>query len=364
MEPALFDQADARERGRAHGELWRDEIHALTEIRLALAVRYGKVHDRAQALALAGLHLPVLERETPELHRELVGIAEGANLDLERLVLLNHYADLRDLSPALLGTEHGSGDADPREDSDPGGCTAIYLNGLQGPVLGQTWDTHASAEPFVRMMRIKPRGSETEILCFTLTGCLGMAGLGRVGITINNLQSTDGRIGLLWPAVVRAMLAEPTARAAYDRLLRTPLSSGRHFMIADGRDFFGVECSGALKVLTQKGPKAAHLHTNHCFDPVLRQREHVDRGSTTFARLNMATMLFAERRPTTAAGLWALLSSHEGHPRSICHHTGDERDPDASQTCGVLVMRLFAGELMVTRGCGQARAPLVLALSR
>src|SRR4029453_1874939 len=127
--------------------------------------------------------------------------------------------------------------------------------------------------------------------------CVGMAGMGPhgVGVTINNLSSTDGGVGVVWPALVRAMIAQPSARAAYELLLRTPLSSGHHYMIADGREFFGVECSGQLKVLTQVGARAAHLHTNHCFDPVLRARERVGPTSTTFERLNMATTLYAQQ---------------------------------------------------------------------
>jgi isopenicillin-N N-acyltransferase-like protein len=48
-------------------------------------------------------------------------------------------------------------------------------------VLGQTWDMHGTAEPYVRLMRIRPRAATTRSLCFTLTGCLGMTGLRRTG---------------------------------------------------------------------------------------------------------------------------------------------------------------------------------------
>jgi isopenicillin-N N-acyltransferase like protein len=352
MAPVLFDDASPLARGRAHGELWRSEIRDLAELRTHLCLARGTFADAAQLLSVSRLHLPVLAAHLPELHDELVGIAEGADLAPEHIVVLNHYTDLRDVPPSVLdGSSRPSG-----PDAEPDGCTALYLHGTEGPVLGQTWDMHASAEPFVRSIRVREADGR-EAICFTLTGCLGMAGMGAhgVGVTINNLSSTDGGLGVVWPALVRAMIAQRSARAAYELLLRTPLSSGHHYMIADGDEFFGVECSGQLKVLTQVGAKAAHLHTNHCFDPVLRMRENVARASSTFDRLNMATTLYVQQRPTDLDGLWRLLASHDGRPRSICSHLDEERgDASASKTCGRLAMELATGRIRLARGCSDA----------
>lgn len=357
LELAEFDQDDPGARGEAHGELWRTQIQELVELRERLALRWGFA-DRGVLEALAGRHLPVLEREVPALAAELLGIARGSGVTPAQLVVLNHYTDLRDL-PGEVRDEGGA---------DPGGCTAVYLPGTtQGPVLGQTWDMHGSARPFVRMMRIRPRGGDDELLCFTLTGCLGMMGISASGlaITINNLFTTDGQLGLLWPAVVRSLLAEPSAAAARDRLARTRLGGGRNFMLADGREFFGIECSAQLQVLTQIGARAAHLHTNHCFDPVLRRRERVPPSSTSFRRMELATTLYVQQRPRDADGMWQLLASHDGQPRSLCSHVGEENgDMNASRTCGAMVMGLVGGEVLAGAGCAQDNPPRRLTLSR
>jgi isopenicillin-N N-acyltransferase like protein len=354
MAPVLFEDALPRPRGRAHGELWRAEIRELAELRLELCRHKGSFADAEQVLAVARAHLPVLQTHLPEMHDELLGVAEGADLAPERIVVLNHYTDLRDVPPSVL------------DESEADGCTAIYLVGTAGPLLGQTWDMHATAEPFVRAIRVRDADGG-ESVCFTLTGCLGMAGMGPhgVAVTINNLNSTDGRVGVVWPALVRAMIAQPSARAAYDLLVRTPLSSGHHYMIADGREFFGVECSGELKVLTQIGAKAAHLHTNHCFDPVLRGREAVPRVSSTFQRLDVATTLYVQQRPDDLDGLWRLLASHDGRPRSICSHLDEARgDPSASKTCGRLAMELATGRMRVASGCSEGESPVEITLAR
>ncbi|MCB9566481.1 MAG: hypothetical protein H6710_04585 [Myxococcales bacterium] len=360
MSAFLFDQDDPARRGEAHGELWRAEIAELAAIRLELTIAKSAMRTADEVLRVAAMHLPILEAYHPELAAEFHGIARGAAIDPALLVVVNHYTDLRDIPRAVLG---GEGAGEPED----GGCTAVYIPGIDAPVLGQTWDMHGTAAPFVRLVRIRPKSGDRELLAFTITGCLGMTGINQdgVAVTINNLTSTDARVGVVWPALVRAMLEETSAAAAHQRLMSTMLSSGHHYMIADGNDFYGVETSGQLKVLTQIGARAAHLHTNHCFDPVLRQREKVATTSTTFRRYDLATTLYVQQRPQTAAQLWDFLCSHEGYPRSICSHVDDANgDPSMSRTCGRMVMDLTRGRVLASQGCGQENPAEVYTLDR
>jgi isopenicillin-N N-acyltransferase-like protein len=355
LTPVLFDQNDARARGRAHGELWRAQIRELAALRLELALAERPAGGRAALETLAMQHVPVLRDHFPDLADELEGIAEGAAVDVASVVVLNNYSDIRDVAHRGAAAEVDAGD----------GCTAIYFAGDAGPVLGQTWDMHGSALPFVRLLRIAPSDGSQDTVCLSLTGCLGLAGLGRTGVavTINNLESTDAGLGVAWPAMVRAMLRASDAVAARDLLERTPLTSGHHYMIADGRSFFGVETSGVHKVRTQSGAKAAHLHTNHCFDPVLRMHERMVPGTTSFDRLNMATTLYVQQRPRSLDGLWALLSSHEGHPRGICCHTGElPGGASHSITCARIAIELWTGRVRVATGCSRDEAPIELAI--
>lgn len=355
LAPVLFDQNDAAERGRAHGEHWRAEIREVAALRLELALAERPTGGREALEALALRHVPVLREHFPDLADELVGIADGSGVDVAGIVVLNNYSDLRDVAHREAPVRADRGD----------GCTAIYFAGADGPVLGQTWDMHASALPFVRLLRIAPRDGGEDTLCLSLTGCLGLAGLGRSGVavTINNLESTDAGLGVVWPAMVRAMLRSADAVAARDLLERTPLTSGHHYMIADGRSFFGVETSGVHKVRTQAGAKAAHLHTNHCFDPVLRMHERVVAGTTSFDRLNMATTLYAQQRPKSLDGLWSLLSSHDGYPRSICCHAGElPGGASHSVTCARLAIELWSGKVRVAAGCSRDEAPIELTI--
>jgi isopenicillin-N N-acyltransferase-like protein len=215
-------------------------------------------------------------------------------------------------------------------------------------------------------MHVGAAGSNDEMVVLTLTGCLGMAGMSPrgVAVTINNLRSTDRSVGVVWPALVRHLLAQPSAVAARDGLMALPLTSGHHYMIADGEEFFGVETSGRIKVQTQRGARAAHLHTNHCFDPVLRKHEAVPVDSTTFARLNLATTVYAQTRPRDAAGLWDLLHTHDEGKGSLCiHPRPDDPDPHQTTTCAVLVMRLRDRWLKMVAGCDRRSTPVEMRLA-
>ncbi len=365
MQAVCFDQVDAAARGEAHGELWRAEIQALAEIRTELSLQRGAFADRAQLLAVAELHLAELDRQAPQLGEELLGIARGADITPAQCIVLNHYTDLRDVHPRVL--EGGAASSPADESGDPGGCTALYVNGPEGPILAQTWDMHGTAEPYVRLIRIRPRNGDTDLLCFTITGCVGMTGINQAGVavTINNLTSTDAQVGLVWPVLVRKMLTQRTATGAREVLMNAKLSSGHHYMIADESDFFGIETSGQHKVWTQKGPKTAHVHTNHCFDPVLRKYEKVSPISTTYRRMELATTAYAQHRPATMAEVWDFLGSHEGFPKSICSHVDDAAgDPSASRTCGLMAMRVHDGEVWAARGCSRENPRQSLSVPR
>ena len=93
---------DARGRGRVHGEHFRARIHEIAQLRLELALSQGKFASSMEVVETARLHLPVLEGFDAPLHAELLGIAEGADLDPAKLVVLNHYTDLKDVDPKRL----------------------------------------------------------------------------------------------------------------------------------------------------------------------------------------------------------------------------------------------------------------------
>ena len=346
-----------REWGRIHGETFRGEIIALAQIRLYLCTKLGAFRTTSEVLTAASAHLPVLERYHRGLHDELLGIAEGAAVSPEHIVVANHYTDLRDLDPdpatwrpAPIGddpTAAHPGAGSPSTD----GCSVIYTESPSGRLLAQTWDMHATAIPYVMVLRVpaSPDGPAATLL--SVTGCLGMAGMStaRVAIAINNLNSTDATLGVVWPAVVRRALHQRTAQDARDVITRSPIGSGHHYMVADRSAAFAIEASGTRRKQVFAGG-AAYCHTNHCLDSDVAARSKVPPTSTTHDRMRWLEADLQRSRVTDLADAWRRLGSEDGWPRSVCTNMATPEAPHGSATCGAIAMNLDTGELWAQQG--------------
>lgn len=337
-----------REQGRAHGEMFRGEIGSLAEIRLYLSGQMSG-GTRQAVLHSARQHLPVLERYDPALAEELVGIAEGAALDPALVLVLNHYTDLRDLE---LGGEHRGATSD--------GCSAVYARTLSGAVTGQTWDMHATSVPYVVMLRVPAHEARPAAWIMSLTGCLGIAGMNARGLAlcVNNLSSSDARVGVVWSALVRRALAQSTAAAARDLMLEAPFGSGRHFLLVDREEAYGIEASGTRRAVVFSGEVRDYVHTNHCLDPVIAACTVVVAGATTFDRYRFLRDALDRAPIESAAQLWTLLGSTEGYPRSVCSNQATPENPHGAATCAGLVMTPATGEILACTGFTHAATPL------
>src|SRR6185295_16465871 len=115
------------------------------------------------------------------------------------------------------------------------GCSVMFAESPTGRIVAQTWDMHATAIPYVMVLRVPESEAGPAATLLTVTGCLGMAGMNsaRVAIAINNLYSTDATLGVVWPAMVRKALQQTHARAARDVIRTSPIGSGHHYLVAD-----------------------------------------------------------------------------------------------------------------------------------
>ena len=342
----LTEGGSPRDWGRAHGEEYRHQIAELADIRTDLCVSIGAYRRDDQVYAAAAKHVEVLRRFDADLHAEIEGIAEGAGLAIERIVVLNHYTDLRDLHPD---------DAGPAEED----CSALWAKTARGGVLGQTWDMHGSAMPYVMMLHVPPRGEAPGAWVFTITGCVGMTGMNGagIGVTINNLKSTDAQVGVLWPALVRRVLRERDVERARDVVLEAPLGSGHHYLVASAERAFGIETSGRKRKVVFDGTEGSYVHTNHCLDDEVGSVSTVGTESTTRVRYDWLTREVGERPIEDPEDMWRRLGSHDGYPRSVCTHMASPTAPHAMLTCGALVMDLAGGSVRAAPGCIHGARP-------
>ncbi|HUS32522.1 MAG TPA: C45 family peptidase [Kofleriaceae bacterium] len=363
-----------REWGRIHGESFRGEIHSLSAIRTYLCTKVGAFTTHEQILAAAKAHLPVLERYSHPLYEELLGIAEGAIISPEEIVVANHYTDLRDLDPdperwrmAPTGddpdmtnggrTQPVSTQLDPASGGE--GCSMIWSQTPTGRILAQTWDMHATAIPYVMVLGIPESEDGPAARLLTVTGCLGMAGMNasRVAIAINNLYSTDATLGVVWPAMVRRALHEDTAADARDVIARSPIGSGHHYFVADKTSAFSLEASGTRRRLVFAGERSQFCHTNHCLDADVAERSKISPTSTTHERMQWLEHDLARQGLQDLDDAWKRLGSEDGWPKSICTNMATPEAPHGTATCGAIAMNMDTGELWAQQGLIHNVAP-------
>ncbi len=315
--------------GQQHGETCRSDIHEIAEIRLERICAmppYRKVKD---VLALAEQHVTVLENFDHDLFLEFRGIAEGSNTSFDRLVVLNHYTDLRDIVPD---------DKNERSsiNEDNGGCSIIYSP--HGPILGQTWDIHGSAEPYVVLIKIN------DTMVFSITGCLGMTGINRHGLSvaINNLVSTDARVGVLWPALIRKILTHHHVKDAQQEILSAPIGSGRHFAVADKDNFVSIETSGTKKKVVFNDAAKLYFHTNHCLDDEMRKTHIILKESTTLWRYQQLDEVIRFQDLSTIEDVFLALAQVSLPP--------DKKTPHKITTCGTFVMDIVQKQILACEG--------------
>lgn len=362
-----------REWGRIHGESFRGEIKALAAIRVYLCTKVGGFHGYDQVTAAAKAHLPVLERYHHALYEELLGIAEGAIVSPEEIVVANHYTDLRDLDPDperwQMAPTHDdpsmAGHTQGAESLGGDGCSMFFAETPAGRILAQTWDMHATAIPYVMVLGVPESEDGPAARLLTVTGCLGMAGMNasRVAIAINNLYSTDATLGVVWPAMVRRALHQDSAAAARAVIMQSPIGSGHHYFVADRTSGFGIEASGTRRKLIWEyaqsggGEPQAYCHTNHCLDGDVEARSKVPAASTTFDRMGLLEKDLSNAAVRDLDDAWKRLGSDEGWPRSICTNMATPEAPHGAATCGAIAMNLDSGELWAQQGLIHNVAP-------
>ncbi len=255
----------------------RERIVALVESRLA-DLRAGGV-DPAELAPL----VERIEARAPAQAVELRELAAALGLAPARLLALDGG-----VLEALIGGE--------RERS-----LGLYVDGPRGPVLAGAWALAAADAELVELRRLA-----SGAWLFGLPASFGLAGVSAAAgfaVVANHLRPRELGPGLPGSALLRSLLDAPTLDRARAQIDATPLLDGRNWMLADGQAFYGIEQLGDARILTRIGPKTGHVHANHCFDPALRQREAVPRSPASFRRLELASTLYVQRRPATAAAL-------------------------------------------------------------
>ncbi len=344
--PLLEISGDPRDRGRAHGEGFREQIRTLLSVYFDYLDHTSRSHrveplTKTRALDLSCAYLGPADASAPDLLEEARGIADGAGVPFAEILALNAFLDLFDyLSPAFVEA----------------GCTTFMApGGLDGTdaVIGQNYDLPSIFAPAAVLLRLTQTGSPNTLV-YTTAGMLGLAGLNSagIGVVINNLIPADAGPGVPYPFVIRRILSSTRIGGAIDAVLVAPRASGMNYVLCDRHgEIYDLETSARdYEVLCPfDGPMA---HSNHYLTERLKplERRAWDQRGQTIARWGRATRLLRASPRPDAAALQTMLKDHVNGPIAICRHEEDLGGEPCGQTMCGIVLEPPGGRAWFARG--------------
>ncbi|OUR94858.1 hypothetical protein A9Q84_17270 [Halobacteriovorax marinus] len=323
--------------GIYHGEEFRGAIKELVQIRKHLMLQKNPAL-RNHLKSLAHEQFEATKNFAPGISRELEGIATGSGLTLEDIVILNNYTDFRDITL-------------PDE-----GCSTIQIQRENTILSGQTWDMHSSAKNFLSIIEIPESENGPSSIILSLLGCTGLMGINshQCLIGVNNINTTNAKVGMIWPVLVRQTLLQNDLNSMRKTLLDAPVTSGHNYLISSksGAEHWEITPTQNDLIHAHGEKEIGHsFHTNHCLGEkvtLLENKKSI--SATTFARFE----LLEKKVPNINSynELKNLLQGHDGYPKSICSHY-DTGAKDPSMTCGGGIADLNEEKYVFWRGCSE-----------
>lgn len=285
-------------------------------------------------------YLHPYEDLAPHFVDEMHGLARGAELSFEEILLLN----VRD---ELLGSSTPAG---------AGGCTSFGCEGavtLDGrPLLGQSKDTPPPSQDLYVVIAMYQRG-RPDLLQMPYAGEVGVFGVSSSGMSAfgNSLYVRgQGRGTIPWSLFRRLTLEAGSIDEVIGLIDLHGIATAGNLTIGDGTGrVVAVESTdgGVGVVEAQDG---ILVHANHIDSPGLGAGEtypEPERGASQRRQTRMRDLLEAERGRLTPPLAMRCLMDHANYPRSICRHASFAGD---LETTAALVVEPAAGVLHVIRG--------------
>jgi len=339
--PILHVSGTHREMGQQIGEGRRESIHhSLATARKVLQKAHVELKlSWKDAQIQAYKYIPFAEEYYPQYVAEIQGIAEGANVSFDELLVLNV---MEALTSDALHLER---------------CTSIAVNQdrtVNGHVLAaHNEDWIPEDEEDVYVIHAKPN-NEPPYLAMSYGGLIANVGFNAYGIAqlIDSVYPNDVRIGVPRLVVSRAVLAAKTLGEAIKFTLIPQRAAGYNHLIAhDSGEVFNVEAS-ALQFSILDSENGFVLHTNHYLAPKMQEIENApEELISSRIRYSRAKRLLEQSEKHTLQSLQTIQSDHVNYPKSICQHDDSHDDSKSGEkTINALVIDLTEREMHIAWG--------------
>ena len=349
----LIDLAGSpHERGLQYGRQAAEEIARSVGHYGAQAKGLGLDHH--QLTQMVREYLPVLETFDHRQIEEMRGIAAGAEVSFEQIVLVNARTELLQFArrPALL---------ESMKIREPDGCTGVVVRPQatrdKQLIHAHNWDwKYESAESSV-ILRIRNEDGP-DILTFTEAGALARFGFNARGIciTANGLDCERDyrRAGVPLALIRRKALEQAHLALALRIAYCTPKSGSNNIIISHAASglVYDFECAPdeTFMVEPQNG---VLVHANHWLSPValskLQECGMAEAPSTFYRDLRAREALAARAGGVTVEDVMEVMLDDFETPWSICYppRASSPTDPSTYATVATLIMRPILGEMRV-----------------
>ena len=344
--PLLTISGPPVERGRAHGETFKDLIRDLVPAFFDDLEQTSLSHGiepitKNRALEISSTYSGPCKDYAPDLYEELEGISEASGIPVKEILCLNAFLELHDYQSDAFAVS---------------GCTSLMVPGAttgEGALIAQNYDLSSIYAAAAVLIKVQ-NDEGPDALFYTSAGMLGCAGLNDVGIgvVINNLVPSDSGEGVIYPFIIRRILSSVRIGDAIDAVISRPRASGMNYVLCDGNgEIYDLETSGRdYEVICPfDGPMA---HSNHYLQDRLKhlERRHWGARGSSILRWGRANRLLKSIDSFDPDVLKDCLSDRVNAPIGICRHNELVGGEPCGQTIAGIVLDPPGRKAWFTRG--------------
>jgi len=336
-------------RGRQYGRLAAPRVHrAIAAYRDVFAERAGL--EWSEAIAHARTFVADIERFAPDALNEMRGIAEGAAVPFDAVLVLNCRSELMFAAARRKG------------ETPPGECTSFAVTPEASAdghmLLGQNWDWVPFAREVCVLVDVR-RDDKPSFATIVEAGMLAKVGVNAAGFGLctNTLVSERDadRPGVPYHVMLRALLdAESVDDAA--RILGGPQRAlSANYLVADksGQAInFETIAGGKAEIRPTRPQKGLIAHANHFLAPEFAAIDaFVSKSPHSLTRLSAVWQGLEAPEGLSVRRLQEILRGHAHAPNGVCSHPDPTASPlYARTTVASIVSDLTTGEFWFTDG--------------
>ena len=339
--PLVEVSGSHREMGQQIGEACREQVQrSVVNAHILIEQSYDTVELTWDGAKIQShKYLPFAEERYGQYVDELRGIAEGANVSFDDVMVVNAMEAVT--MDALHLTR----------------CTSFAVNETRtadGHVLvahNEDWVPEDENDVYVISARPK---DEPPFLAMTYGALLPNVGFNAYGIAqlIDSVYPNDSRIGIPRLVVSRAVLASRRISGAMGRTLISHRAAGyNHLLVHESGEMYSVEVSSRRFEILH-GTDGYIVHTNHYLSQTMKEIEKdPEELISSRVRYFRANRLLRQNSAHSIKTLQAIQKDHVNLPNSICNHNIVGIDPtDRESTITALVIDLTAREMHIAWG--------------